>query len=191
MSKKQESILQILKIMQENEITLADIKKTITKKTKSAKKVSPKVKNFDLLCNINGSYKRLPFETGKDLNPIGIFPFADQKDYIVFNGLGHFANGNTKMHYSQTHRIAQAQIPSVDFFEEIFKIRQDLNEALTALNKPEFKGPYLAVSPDYIPEANWIVAFFEGTDSLACDFYESKEEAKVCYIKKFYTRKIF
>ena len=191
MSKKQESILQILKIMQENEITLADIKKTITKKPKSAKKVSPKVKNFDLLCNINGSYKRLPFEIGKNLNPIGIFPFADQKDYIVFNGLGHFANSNTKMHYSQTHRIAQVQIPSVDFFEEIFKIRQDLNKALTALNKPEFKGPYLAVSPDYIPEANWIVAFFEGTDSLACDFYESKEEAKVCYIKKFYTRKIF
>lgn len=180
MSKKQNALLQILKIMQDNKITVEDIQKA-----------SLKVKNFDLLCKIDGSLKRVSFEKGKSLNPIGIFPFATDNTYIVFDGLGHVANGNTKMHYSQTNKLAKVYIPTVDFFEEIFPIRESLNQALKALNKPEFRGAYFAVSPDYIPEANWIVAFFDGCQTLGSDFYESNEEAKVCYAKKFKPYKIF
>ena len=76
-------------------------------------------------------------------------------------------------------------------FEEIFKIKDKLNDALSTLNKPIFKGAYLAVSPEYIPEANWIVGFFDNEASLSYDFCENKEEAKVCYIKKFKPYKLF
>lgn len=180
MSKKQNKILQILKIMQENKITIEDIQKA-----------SLTVKDFDLLCKIDGSLKRVSFEKGKTLNPVGLFPFATDNTYIVFDGLGHLANGNTKMHYSQRNKLNKVYIPDVDFFEELFKIREKLNEALKALNKPEFRGAYLAVSPNYIPEANWIVGFYDNCQCLSNDFYESKEEAKVCYAKKFKPYKIF
>lgn len=179
MSNKQHRVLQVLKIMQEKGITVEDLQ------------IATKFETFDLLCKINGSLKRVSFEKGKSLNPIGIFPFKNDKTYIVFDGLGHIANGNTKMYYSQRHKLLNVSIPTVDFFEEIFKIKDKLNDALSTLNKPIFKGAYLAVSPEYIPEANWIVGFFDNEASLSYDFYENKEEAKVCYIKKFKPYKLF
>ena len=172
MNKKQKKILQILEIMQESQISVEDIQEAAHN-------------NFDLLCKIHNSLRRVPFEKGKDLNPIGIFPFKNDNTYIVFDGLGHIANQNTKMQYAQEHQMAKVNIPTVDFFEKLFAVKYQLNATLVALKKPEFRDAYLARSPKYIPQANWIVAFFDDQEHLSSDFYESKEEAKICYIKKF------
>ena len=180
MSNKQRSILRVLRIMQEEGITMNELQQ-----------MSHNFESFDLLCEIDGRLKRVSFEEGKSLHPIGIFPFKDDNTYIVFDGLGHIANQNTMMDYAKKRKLSDVNIPTVSYFEAIFKIKDKLNKALKSLYKPIFKGTYLALSPDYIPEANWIVSFFDNAKNLSSDFYEAKEESRVCYIKKFKPYKVF
>ena len=84
--------------------------------------------------------KEVSFETGKNLSPLGIFPFEQSNIYIVFDGLGHFADGNTKMNYAQKHNLKNVSIPTVEFFEQLFAIKELLNKSLKALNKNELRG---------------------------------------------------
>ena len=68
----------------------------------------------------------------------------------------------------------------VNYWEEIFDLKDDLNDVLTKLGFAEIDGCYYARSA-YIPQGNWIVAFDKDLDNLASDYYGNSEIAKIRY----------
>ena len=82
----------------------------------------------------------------------------------------------------ETHRkdANEFKIPTMTFWEEVLKVKDELNDALISIGFQELEGCYYARS-SYIPTGNWIVSFKKGLSHLASDFYDTNETAKVRY----------
>ncbi len=129
------------------------------------------ISNFDLLCVIDGKKKRVSFPEGKELNPIGIFPFKSDNSYLEFE-----QRDITYRQFADERRL-----PTESFYKKINAIRVELNESLRFLQKPVLYGSYFAIS-DYHKDANFIVFFDErNAESLPSDFYNNDEQAQIRY----------
>lgn len=130
---------------------------------------------FDLLCEIDGVKKRLPFAKGKNLNPIGIFPFKDN----VYLELAEQPN-------SKRCHVVEDKVPMLGLWEDIFKIKDILNDKLAELKAPQLKECYFARKED--SDANWIVGFLR-YPHLAMDYYNNDVMAKIRYCGIFVATK--
>ena len=135
---KKSAIVEILRKMKANNISFADLK---TEMVNNPELLQQK---FDLLCLINGVPQRLPFEKGKDLNPIAIFPFA----------------GNWYLELAQDegvlrHHTTESRLPDRDIWLEVYKLQDPLNLQLRAMGQPLLQGAYFARGG----HLNWVVTF--------------------------------
>ena len=156
---KEKIIKKIQNLMHKYEISINDIR--------SARETTP---DFDLLCEVNGKLVRLPFDKGVCEKIFGIF---------------HKINSNMFLHVDEMPETPrdgtnEYKIPFVNYWEEIFNLKDDLNDVLTKLGFAEIDGCYYARS-SYIPQGNWIVAFDKDLDNLASDYYGNSEIAKIRY----------
>ena len=113
---KQQIIKQITKLMRQHEISIKDLKKIIDS-----------ADNFDLLCEVNGKFVRLPFEDGYEKKIIGIF---------------HSRHSNMFLYVDETPETLRDEanefkIPTVRYWEEIFKVKDELNNTLVSLGFDE------------------------------------------------------
>ncbi|MEE6206640.1 MAG: hypothetical protein VZR95_01120 [Alphaproteobacteria bacterium] len=163
---KQEAVQQILGIMQDNNITVADITATI--KAQSRPQVQ---ENFDLLCEINGIRKRLPFDTGKDLNPIAIFPRQNLKFFLSLEetGMISYPAANEK-----------EQLADEDLCTLLMEVRPELNEKLRELGKPIVSGDYWLNGHELSGVGYWMARIRE--DQLKVDYFDASKKAKVRHI---------
>ncbi len=126
--------------------------------------------NFDLLCEVNGVKKRLPFNEGKNLNPIGIFPFKETGLYLLLNEFGE----------CERTTVAEDKIPTLYQWMQIFNQKEDINCALMQLKKPVLNGNYFARQHNM----NWIV-LFSNHSPMPADFFEKNAQAKIRYSDVF------
>lgn len=157
---KRQIIEQIRVLMKEYDISLSDL-------VLETKEHFP----FDLLCKTGDKYSRLPFETGKNCNPVAIFP---SKVSRIALSLSETADEVDR------YNLDESNIPSCLFWEEIFFNRKALNNALKELGAPIVDGCYFAEAMiGSIP--NYIVGFKPEYKTLASDYYTNNEKAKVRY----------
>lgn len=102
------------------------------------------LKKFDLLCLINGVPQRVPFDKGRELNPIGIFPF-------VGNWYLELAQEEGKLR----HQVDEKRLPDRDIWLEVYKVQDSLNAQLLAMGQPQLEGKYFARGG----RINWVVTF--------------------------------
>lgn len=161
---KRQIIEQIRVLMKEYDISLSDIALGSADQTS---KHFP----FDLLCKIGDKYSRLPFDRGRNYNPIAIFPSLDS----------HLALSLTET-ADEVYRnnLDESNIPTYSFWREIFYKRNALNKALRELGAPIVDGCYFA-EPMIGSRPNHIVAFNPDDRTLAEDYYNKNEKAKVRY----------
>ena len=120
---------------------------------------------------------RLPFSFRHLLKPIGIFPFAEDNRYIELEEC------ENKKH---TDRDVDTQrLLDVKFCNEVFKIKEQLNQRLTELKQPLLKGIYLAES-DYMHGCGWLIGFDDNEfNTLSADYYGGNQPAKLRYQGKY------
>ena len=99
---------------------------------------------FDLLCLIHGVPHRLPFDKGRNMNPIAVFPFA----------------GNWYLELAQDegilrHHAGESRLPDRDIWLEVYKLQDQLNAQLRIMDKPLLDGVYFARGG----KLNWVVKF--------------------------------
>lgn len=127
MANKQNEIESIVKTMMQHNITVEEISKHFYQVFKEN---SP----FDLLCVQDGKFKRVSFDIGKELNPIGIFPDKASPYYLCLDKLwGKKSSLN----------IDESKVPTVDFFNLLFTKREQLKKAFTELGIYDMEGTYL------------------------------------------------
>jgi hypothetical protein len=132
------------------------------------------VQGFDLLCVEYDIYKRVPFEEGKKLHPVGIFPFATSNVYISLDE-----------HEWKRSECDENKIPTREFFYHILSLRENLNRCLSILGKPLLEGCYYAKST-YLSDCNWIVGIGgRFGKSIGEDFYGDDERAKYRAVSTF------
>lgn len=163
---KQEAVQQILGIMQDNNITVADINAMI--KAQSRPQIN---ESFDLLCEVNGTRKRLPFDTGKDLNPIAIFPRQNLKFFLSLEETGMIPFPPVK---------DKDQLLDEDLCTLLMDVRPELNEKLRELGKPILSGDYWLNGHEFSGVGYWIANIRE--DRLRVDYYDARSVAKVRHI---------
>ena len=129
---------------------------------------------FDLLCQVRGEKKRLPYFMGQFKDVIGIFPFKDSPLYLYTH--------ETEI----TVRLGanEKKIPTLEFWRKIFEIREDLNKTLVNLNFLPLDGRYFArdVGSSYVED----VVFFKKDDNQSTELshtYHSR--AKIRYFGTF------
>ena len=123
-------------------------------------------KKFDLLCLIHGVPQRLPFDKGRQMNPIGIFPFS---------GLWYLEltqEENMLRKDADTDRL-----PERDIWLEVHKLQDDLNAQLKVLKQPLLKGSYFARGGNL----NWIVKFDDRRGSMPENYYDPETPATIRY----------
>lgn len=132
---------------------------------------------YDLLVNFQGRYLRVHFdkETAKDLPCIGIFPFAESSYYLRLEESCECNRFN----------LREDGIPSLSFWERVYRIKDELNEKLAIIGVPILEGPYFANPRKNNSKLSHIVAF-NGNPTLDHDEYGLYETAKVRYIGSFY-----
>ena len=163
---KKEAIQQILGIMQENELTVSEI--LAAQKAKNNPKVE---ETFDLLCEINGEMKRVPFETGRDLNPKAIFPRKNLKFWLELDETGMIQFPAEK----EKDRLLDEDLCTL-----VLEVRTELNEKLRELGKPLFSGEYWMNGHELSGIGYWMAIIRE--DRMRIDYYDSTRKAKVRYI---------
>ena len=159
MRMKQQIIKKIVELMKKNKININEVEAALKREIQ-----------FDLACEVNGKIVRFPFDIGFSEKVIGIFPNKRSNIFLYVE--------ETK----ETHRkdANEFKIPTMIFWEEVFKVKDELNDALLSIGFQEIEGCYYARS-SYLPATNWIVAFKEGLSHLATDFYDTDETAKIRY----------
>ncbi|MBR1825862.1 MAG: hypothetical protein IJ770_04675 [Alphaproteobacteria bacterium] len=157
---KKEKIVQILREMYLNGITVSDLQ--------LEQRENPDFlpKKFDLLCLVHGVPYRLPFDKGREMNPIGIFPFA----------------GNWYLELNQDedllrHQANQNRLPDRNIWLEVYKLQDDLNAQLRVMDKPLLKGSYFARGGNL----NWIVKFDGGKEAMPENYYSPETPANIRY----------
>lgn len=175
------------------ETSLKRMKKFMHSKSPSLKKLAKHLKaheaairaskfcelgdEFDLLCVVNGKKKRLPFNTGRQLSPIAIFPFAHDAHYIELD------EQENKRHTDKD--VDNSRLLDREFCEHVYKIKDRINLYLQALNKPLLQGGYLAES-NYMHGCGWIIGFDDNKyNTLASDYYGGNLPEKLRYSGTF------
>lgn len=160
---KQKVIREITKLMHQHEISINDLEIIMNTTTK-----------FDLLCEVNGNLVRLPFDKGVNEKIIGIFHSKHSNMFLYVNET------------SESLRVEanEFKIPTIRYWEDIFKIKEELNNTLINLGFDEIDGRYFARSM-HLTQANWIVRFSKNLDRLTSDYYENRETAKIRYFGLF------
>jgi len=124
---KQQEIDCIVKTMMQYNITLEEV-------SKHYHQTFIDEPPFDLLCKCDGLLKRVPFNIGKKLNPIAIFPDKRSPNYWNLE----------KLHGLRSKlNIDDSQIPTLDFFKVLFSKRQLLQKAFKELGAEEVNDFYL------------------------------------------------
>ena len=161
---KQKIINQIIQLMENMGITTEDI--IIATNERACRKA------MDLLCEVDGVKKRLPFEEGKSKKIVGIFPFAN--DIFLY------------VEERETVRtdVDETKIPSRDIFDELHKVRAELNEALSSLGLPIVDGFYFAEPIIITWQPSWVVGWNKVGD-FCSDYYDFDVPAKVRYCDIF------
>ena len=192
--KKQTGLIQIVKIMRDYGITSNELNDYMRRvayimsresvnldeavkrvNTRSGDGEKPVINHdFDLLCFSDGKLVRLPFLVGKDRNPIGIFPFADDNVAIDLEEKGETVYADADKHL----------LPEHDWCKKVYPLKDKLNVCLKKLGKPTLKGCYF-VKHYYMEDAVWIVSFDDCNLGMPSDYYGDNEKAKIRYVIKF------
>ncbi|MBQ9732577.1 MAG: hypothetical protein IJV97_05790 [Alphaproteobacteria bacterium] len=170
MVNKQNEIESIVNTMMQHNITVEEISKHFHQVFKED---SP----FDLLCVQNGEFKRVSFDIGKELKPVGIFPDKDSPYYLYLN---KFLGRRSSL------KLDESKIPSVDFFKMLFAKRQLLQKAFAELGIHDLNGTYL-VNYKVYPAKEWhIVGFYcQNIGMSSCYIGEKDEYIRVRYFGTF------
>ena len=132
---------------------------------------------FDLLCVSDGRLLRTSFLEGKELNPIAIFPFAD-------NNIALFLR---ECQAEERCFVTEQDVPSIEYWKNIDGIKTELNQKLTELGAPIVDGVYFAEPRVGKRRANWIVCFQDGKVMHSC-FYSLHEPAKFRACSPYYEK---
>lgn len=136
----------------------------------------PFSRDIDILCETDdGRRIRLPFKKRFLGNPIGIFPFKNEPEYIE---LREFSEKNQIDKY-----VKGSLLMDIDFCERIAKIREQLNLCLKELDAPKIEGEYYAEN-SYMHGYGSIASFEK--DCVSRKDYDGQNSVKFRMIGKFY-----
>ena len=124
------------------------------------------LQKFDLLCLVNGVPKRLSFDKGCEMNPIGIFPFAG-------NWYLELAQEEGKLR----HHVDEKRLPDRDIWLEVYKLQDALNAQLLAMGQSPLEGNYFARGG----RLNWVITFNGNRVAMPEDSVSSATVANVRY----------
>ena len=164
MSKTKEDALKvILGAMDESEVSVADISAALR-----ARQHPKPEENFDLLIESFGELKRVPFETGKNMAPLGIFPRNGLKFYIELDetGMVPFPELETK-----------STLIDEEMATLIMEVRNELNDKLRELGKPILSGDYWMNGHELSGIGYWMAKYRDG--KLKVDYYDASRKAKI------------
>lgn len=165
MSKTKEDALKvILGAMDESEVSVADISAALR-----ARQHPKPEENFDLLIESFGELKRVPFETGKNMAPLGIFPRNGLKFYLELDETGMVPFPDEK---------AKAEFPDEEMCTLMQDVRNELNEKLRELGKPILSGDYWLNGHELPGHIGYHMARFRD-GKLKVDYYDASRKAKV------------
>ena len=171
MKSKKEALSKILAIMDEHgDLSVADISAALR-----ARQYPKPEENFDLLIEVAGKKKRVPFEEGKSKNPIGIFPRNGLKFYIELDetGMAEFPNEEAK-----------AAFPDEEMCTLMQDVRNELNEKLRELGKPILSGDYWLNGHELSGHIGYHMARFRD-GKLKVDYYDASRRAKIRRFGRF------
>jgi hypothetical protein len=136
----------------------------------------PFSRDIDLLCETDdGRRIRLPFKKRFLGNPIGIFPFKNEPEYIE---LREFSNKKDMNDYA-----SGSLFPNTDFCNRIAENLEQLNLCLKELESPIINGDYYAENP-LMKGLGVVVSFKKGNvESVSFDGHEN---VKFRMIGRFY-----
>ena len=154
---------EIVEVMKKYKFSVADVRDA-----------EVETNGFDLLCVEYDIYKRVPFEEGKKLYPIGIFPYPSSNVYI-----------SLAEHEWPRKDCDKDNLPTYDFFFHLLPMMDQLNHCLRELGKPVIDGCYYA--KDFgDPDCNYIAGVGgRFGNSVGWDYYGDNERAKYRAVKVF------
>jgi hypothetical protein len=161
---KDEALRKILGIMDEQgEISVSDISSALR-----ARQHPKPEENFDLLIESFGKLKRVPFETGKNMAPLGIFPRNGLKFYIELDEtpMVPFPELKTK-----------SELIDEEMATLIMEVRNELNDKLRELGKPILSGDYWMDGHELSGIGYWMAKYRDG--KLKVDYYDASRRAKI------------
>lgn len=126
----------------------------------------------DVLCLVDGKKVRLPFSKRHLGEPIGIFPFKDEPEYLELDEV------ENKKHTDED--VDESRLPDEPFCSRVSKVVELLNLHLRAMDKPVLEGSYLADNSSYMPGCGWIIGF----DNTG-DYHGGSVPAKLRYMGRF------
>ncbi|MBR1605541.1 MAG: hypothetical protein IJ660_05500, partial [Alphaproteobacteria bacterium] len=127
---------------------------------------------FDVLCVVDGQKVRLPFSKRALGQPIGIFPFKDEPEYLELEEV------ENKKHTDKD--VDESRLLDEHFCcGRVSKVVDRLNLYLREMNKPILEGSYLADS-SYMKGCGWIIGF----DNTG-DYHGGNVPAKLRYMGRF------
>ena len=169
--KKEEALSKILAIMDEQcELSVADISAALR-----ARQHPKPEESFDLLVEVFGEKKRVPFESGKGMSPIGIFPRNGLKFYIDLDETAMVEFPNEE---------AKAEFPDEEMCTLMQDVRNELNDKLRELGKPILSGDYWLNGHELSGHIGYHMAKFRD-GKLKVDYYDSSRRAKIRKFGRF------
>lgn len=164
MKTKEEALRQILAILDEQgELSVSDISAALR-----ARQHPQPTESFDLLIESFGELKRVPFETGKNMAPLGIFPRNGLKFFIELDetGMVPFPELETK-----------STLIDEEMATLIMEVRNELNDKLRELGKPILSGDYWMNGHELSGIGYWMAKYRDG--KLKVDYYDASRKAKI------------
>lgn len=163
MKTKEEALRVILGAMDESEVSIAEISAALR-----ARQHPKPEENFDLLVESFGELKRVPFDTGKNLAPLGIFPRNGLKFYIELDETPTVPFPDLAV---------KAELPDEEMAVLMAEVRNELNEKLRELGKPLLSGDYWLNGHELSGTGYWMAKFRDG--KLRVDYYDASRRAKI------------
>lgn len=177
MKKRTETIIDdIIQIMKQNSIFCNDITSRMRKLTNFEihKRDDRNKAPFDLLCEIGGVYRRVPFDIGKRYEVLGLFPTLSDEYILVEQG------------DCRTRMVNEYRIAPLGLFEKINKNLKEINEILMCLNKKKIEGFYFINKYDKcIKSGNPVVNIYEKPEVFNISSANADFCAKVLYYGLF------
>lgn len=162
---KKTETLKIIGIMQKYGITIADIKE---EEENIRRPKNPRA--FDLLIEVDGTKMRVPFDEGKDKNPIAIFPRKDLTSFLYLE--------------EEPETVCPArledrrQLLTENFSALLYDVRPELNARLRQLGKPELVGDYWGYAHE-LSGCGYYMARFDFRKQLEFSYYDANHRAKI------------
>ena len=162
---KYDETLKIVAKMQNFGITIEDIKE-VEENARRPKNPRP----FDLLIIVNGAKMRVPFDEGKDKNPIAIFPRKDLTSFLYLDEEPE-TTCPAKLEDRRT-------LLTENFSALLSDVRPELNARLRQLGKPELLGDYWGYAHEF-SGCGYYMARFDFRKHLEFNYYDAKHRAKI------------